>query len=237
MLAVAVDLRDQLEPVRDQGRRPTCLAFAASTVHRAAHGHPSDLSPEWLYYYATQRDGLQPNQGSTIEATCSVILDDGQPNEIFWPYQGREVSPEPYQPPSGRPSVVRCETGLRNGNANRWRAELNAGHPIVLTLFISQVFYRPASFVGQEAIMADDRAQIDPALVHAIVLVGHGEFEGIPHFLVRNSWGWKWGWAGHAWFSQTYLARRLAGAFVIQHGATDDVQSDDTRTHTRLRVG
>ena len=237
MLVVAADLRDQLEPVRDQGRRPTCLAFAASAAHRAAHEHPNELSPEWLYYYAIQRDGLHPDQGSTIEATCSVISDDGQPNETFWPYQGRDISPRPYQPPSGRPTVVRCETGLRSGDADRWRTELDAGHPVVMTLFISPVFYSPASFVGPEAIMADDRAQIDRALVHAVVLVGHGELEGRLHFLVRNSWGSKWGWAGHAWFSQAYLARRLAGAFVIQHGASDDVQSDDTRTYPRLRVG
>ncbi len=237
MLAVAVDLRDQLEPVRDQGRRPTCLAFAASAVHRAAHAHPSELCPEWLYYYATHRDGLRPDQGSMIEATCAVILDLGQPDETFWPYQGRDASPRPYQPPSGRPAVARCDTGLRNGNANRWRAELDSDLPVVITLFISPSFYSPAGFVGPEAIMADDRAPIDPALVHAVVLAGHGDLQGIPQFLVRNSWGLGWGRAGHAWFPETYLASRFAGAFVIQHGASDDVQSDDTRTHSRLRVG
>ena len=235
MLAVAVDLRNQLEPVRDQGRRPTCLAFAASATHRAAHGHTTELSPEWLYYHATKRDGLRPDQGSTIEATCAVILYDGQPDETFWPYQG--VSPRLYQPPSGRPAVIRCDTGLRNGSADRWRIALRSGVPVVIALFISPTFYGPPAFVGPEAVMADDRAQIDPTLVHAVVLVGQGDLQGLPHFLVRNSWGFGWGQAGHAWFPETYLVRRFAGAFVIQHGASNDVQSDDTRTHSRLRVG
>lgn len=85
--------------------------------------------------------------------------------------------------------------------------------------------------------MADDRVPIDPALAHAVVLAGYGDLDGTPHFLVRNSWGLGWGWAGHAWFPESYLTRRFAGAFVIQNGASDDVQSNDTRTHSRLRVG
>jgi hypothetical protein len=237
MLSVAVDLRDKLESVRDQGRRPTCLAFAASAVHRAAHEHQSELSPEWLYYHATQRDGLRPDQGSTIEATCAVILNEGQADESFWPYQGRDANPRPYHPPSGRPAVVRCDTGQRNGRGDCWRTELDLGLPVVIAVFISPSFYSPASFVGPEAVVAEDRAPIDVALAHAVILAGHGNLQGTRHFLVRNSWGVGWGRAGYAWVPETYLSRRFTGAFVIQHGASDDVQSDDTRTHSRLRVG
>ncbi len=237
MMTIAVDLRGQLEPVRDQGRRPTCLAFAASAVHRAAHGHSSELCPEWLYYHATRRDGLRPDQGSTIEATCAVIPTKGQPDETFWPYQGHNPNPLPYRPPNGQPTVVRCDAGRRNGATDRWRVELDAGLPVAIALFISPTFYSPARFAGSEAIMGDDPDPIDPALVHAVVLAGHGDLDGTPHLLVRNSWGLGWGWAGHAWFPETYLARRFVGAFVIQHGASDDVQSDDTRADSRLRVG
>lgn len=236
-MTITTDLRAELEPVRDQGRRPTCLAFAASAVHRAAHGHPTELCPEWLYYHAIRRDGLRPDQGSTIEATCAVIPDDGQPDEEFWPYQGHDANPSPYRPPSRRPTVVRCDTGLRRGDAYRWRAELDAGLPLAIALFISPTFYSPSGFAGREAVMADDREPIDPALLHAVVLAGHGHLDRAPYFLVRNSWGLNWGWAGYAWFPGMYLVRRFAGAFVIHHGASDDVQSDDTRAHSRLRVG
>lgn len=237
MLNVVADLRKQLEPVRDQGRRPTCLSFAASATHRAAHNHPSELSPEWLYYHATRRDALKPDQGSTIEATCAVILNEGQPDEVFWPYQGRDVSPLPYQPPGQPPVVVRCETGQCSGNADQWRSEIDAGSPVVITLFISPAFYQPAVFVGPEALMAEDLIPIDPALAHAVVLAGYGDLSGVSHFLLRNSWGPSWGWAGYAWIPQTYVTRRFAGAFVIQHGASNDVQSHGARTHPRLRVG
>lgn len=85
--------------------------------------------------------------------------------------------------------------------------------------------------------MVEDHIPIDPALAHAVVLVGYGDLNGVSHFLVRNSWGLGWGWAGYAWFPEMYLTRRFAGAFVIHHGASDDVQSHDARTQPRLRVG
>ncbi|RYG99516.1 C1 family peptidase [Neorhizobium sp. DAR64862/K0K3] len=237
MINILADLREQLEPVRDQGRRPTCLSFAASAAHRSAHRHPTELSPEWLYYHATRRDGLRPDQGSTIEATRAVILNEGQPDEVFWPYQGRNAPPQPYQPPDQLPIVVRCSSGQRNSKAERWRAEIDAGSAVVITVFISPAFFQPPQFVGPEALMVEDLIPIDPAMVHAVVLAGHGDLKGAKYFLVRNSWGQGWGWAGYAWITETYLTRRFAGAFVIQHGACDDVQSHDTRTYPGLRVG
>lgn len=237
MITIAADLRNRMEPVRDQGRRPTCLAFAASATHRAAHNHPRALCAEWLYYHATRLDGLQPDQGSTIEATCAVIPSKGQPEEKFWPYQGQDSNPSPYRPPSAAPTVLRCDTGRRGEQMDCWRDALDTGCPVTIALFISSTFYAPARFAGSEAVMGDDTEPIDPALVHAVVLAGHGDFGGTPHFLIRNSWGLRWGWAGHAWFPENYLARRFVGAFVIQHGATDDVPSAATRTYNRLRVG
>jgi hypothetical protein len=237
MLIATVDLRGQIEAARDQGRRPTCLAFAASAVHRSAHKYPTELCPEWLYYHATRRDGLRPDQGSTIEATRSTIEAYGQPSEAFWPYQGKVANPSPYLPPAGTPNVVRCQSGMRPNDPSRWRGELDAGRPVAVVLHISATFYGAASYSGKEAIMGDDHDVVDPAMAHAVVLVGYGMNRNESYFLVRNSWGLAWGWGGHAWLPERYLSRRCAGSFVIHHGASDDVQTNASRTYSSLRVG
>jgi hypothetical protein len=223
MLNVAIDLRRQLEPIRDQGRRPTCLSFAASVSHRSAHKYPGQLSPEWLYYHATRRDGALPDQGSTIEATCAAIQNDGQPDEIFWPYQPHYTLHHLYQPPGVPSNLLRCATAQCSGNADHWRSEINNGSPIVIAIFISPAFYQPGQLAGAERLVVEDNVSIDQSLAHAVALVGHGSLDGVEHFLVRNSWGPRWGANGYAWLSETYLIRRFSGAFITQKGASGDV--------------
>jgi hypothetical protein len=46
-VAVAVDLRPQFGPARDQGKRPTCLAFS-DVLQRMTDGHPASHLDELL---------------------------------------------------------------------------------------------------------------------------------------------------------------------------------------------
>src|SRR5258708_38222177 len=51
-IKIAKDLRSMFGPVRDQGQRPTCLAFAASDLHAAVRGAWAPLSCEYIFYHA-----------------------------------------------------------------------------------------------------------------------------------------------------------------------------------------
>ena len=46
---VDVDLRGEFGPVRDQGSRPTCLAFAASDSHAGVRAGWRPLSCEFAF--------------------------------------------------------------------------------------------------------------------------------------------------------------------------------------------
>ena len=55
-----VDLRALMAPVRDQGQRGTCLAFAVTAAHevgRSGGSSPEDLSEEALYWGCKRTDG------------------------------------------------------------------------------------------------------------------------------------------------------------------------------------
>src|SRR5208283_720238 len=80
------DLRGLFGPVRDQGSRPTCLAFAASDTHAALRGRWSPLSCEYAFFHAQRRGGRLPTVGAVLPEMLATLREDGQPAEASWPY-------------------------------------------------------------------------------------------------------------------------------------------------------
>lgn len=221
MLQISTDMRGALGTVRDQGRRPTCLSFAASDAHRHARGHPDWLCVEWLYFHAAARAGTGPRCGTTIPDTQAVLRSTGQPIEAAWPYSAAWPDPALWQPPGPASPLFTSESSSCAPDLSALRAELLAGRPVVVGVFLSRTYRFPADWtsVGAEVLLAPDRHEpIDRNDGHAMVIVGHGLHKGEPVMLLRNSWGSRWGHEGHAWVREDCLAPRLVGAFVIEKG-------------------
>ncbi len=228
-LQISTDMRGDLGTVRDQGRRPTCLSFAASDAHRHARGHPDWLCVEWLYFHAARRAGTGPRCGTTIPDTQAILRGTGQPVEAAWPYSAAWPDPASWQPPGGVSSLFNCESSSCAPGLHGIRAGLLAGRPVVVGVFLSGTYRFPANWtrIGTEVLLAPDRHEpIDRNDGHAMVIVGHGRHAGEPVMLLRNSWGSRWGHKGHAWVREDCLAPRLVGAFVIEKGDGDVLQSD-----------
>ena len=206
-IRVLRDLRTGFGDVRDQGARPTCLAFAASDAHAAARGTPwGDLSAEWAYYHAVKRDGGDLASGSTLGGMLGALRHDGQPVEACWPYSG-EADPDPasWAPPGGSHELFRRNSRRGSASVGDIIALLEAGRPALLVMALSDAFFGPD---GDGVVAVDEPP--DPARVHALVAVGHGLLAGGARaVLVRNSWGGEWGIGGHAWLAEGYLASRL----------------------------
>ncbi|MER8389493.1 C1 family peptidase [Mesorhizobium sp. M0965] len=238
-LHILTDLRSVLGPVRDQGRRPTCLSFAASAVHEQARGDLDSLCVEWLFYHAAQRAGTGPAEGTTLPDTRQVLHDIGQPLEPVWPYKGLPVQATAWRPPPSVSPLFRCGSDCCDTNVQQIRERLDGGSPVVLALFVSSAFTAATTWLrtGNEIILPKDGEPIDRQRGHAVVAVGHGRFDSEDLILVRNSWGPAWGAAGHAWVRETYMSRRLCGGFSISEGDGDVLQSDAAGIDARARVG
>jgi C1A family cysteine protease len=199
-----VDLRPHLQPVRYQGRRHSCLAFASSTAHEHHAGTAEHLSVEYLFFHAIARTpGANPSSGTTMMAAVGALADEGQPVETAWPYS--PVQATPWVPPAI--TTMLHKTAMVPGKLafDEVIAMLDQGRPVILGLVITDAFYSPDAS-GR----IPDRNPDTERAGHAVLAVGHGiSADGTAVLLIRNSWGEGWGLGGHAWIPRIYLERHL----------------------------
>lgn len=203
---MTVDLHSLLPPVRDQGRRGTCLSIAVNDGHHAARFEPPALSIDYLHYQAVQRDeGSSINGGVSIEALRQALVEVGHPSESECPYS-MEPRPSEWVPADPQGDVWRRVTAEAAPTWGVVHSTLSAGRPIVIVLSITDEFFEPLDGVVSDT-AGDSRAR------HAVLGVALHTTEN--RVLVRNSWGEEWGVNGYAWVSATYLQARCVALITF----------------------
>ena len=203
MVAIDIDLRQTLGPVRDQGPRPTCLSHALTLAHEHSRQDATPLSPEYLHFFATNN---VPRRGSTFPAARTALKNVGQPKEEHCPYFPGDP-PAAWIPPSGL-SVYRRSSSMRSSTASSIEHLLREGVLPVLGLTLSATFFTPSH---PWVISADG----GPRGRHAVLCAGAGDYLGGRVVLVRNSWGAGWGDGGHAWLDESFLAEHLREVLTL----------------------
>lgn len=197
---------------RDQGKRATCLAFAASDLNAVAHRLPHHLSVEYLCHHAALKvRGWSPDDGFGVDVVLAAVRAPGQPPEAQYPYR----PDEPLAPLTTPPTVPGPRyTGM--GAEPSWTSaevfnRVRAGQPVGIVVSVSRSMMKPVS-----ATVAFDPFRL-PNVYHALIGVGTGfdRRSGEPHLLVRNSWGSAWGLDGHAWMPERHLAVHFHGCFTV----------------------
>lgn len=204
-ITVSVDLRPQFGPVRDQGDRPTCLAFAASDAHAGLRDPWEPLSCEYLFYHAQNRASRDPTQGAFLSDTLVALREDGQPREAGWPYLAMlPTDLSTYYPPAAvDPLFGRDGIQVKNTFDAICR-QLDSGNAVLVLSVLTGAFFRPPADGIIHAIAGD---AIFPVPRHALVAVGYGHIGQTRLILVRNSWGPTWGLAGYAWLTEPFVSQ------------------------------
>jgi hypothetical protein len=201
-MTVLADVISEFGPARDQGKRPTCIAFAMSDLHASARSKVwAALSAEYLFYHACLRSPVfDPHSGVTLDAILEALGNDGQPLEREWPYlQQLPADLRQYKPPST--SDIYRKPGQRLVcSVEEIRKALGSGRPVVVAFRSTLQF-----LLARSDTLVRGSAGDPPLGVHAVVAVSVGTHNGERCVGVRNSWGEKWGKGGHAWVSESYL--------------------------------
>jgi C1A family cysteine protease len=213
-IMIKTDLRALFGPVRDQGQRSTCLAFATSDTHAALRGAWAPLSCEFLFYHAQRRANRKPSQGALLDAMLDALRHDGQPHESGWTYlvdDPADVSK--WLPPAGVAPLFRRAAEEKQSAMDTIIAELTQGRPVIVLTCLSWSFdwVRPDGIVDEATSEKPDMNRR-----HAVIAVGHGDIGGQRAMLIRNSWGDGWGAGGYGWLTEKYAVPRVFQIAILK---------------------
>lgn len=223
-IVVFVDLRSEFGPARNQGSRPTCLAFAASDTHAGLRSGWAPLSCEYVFYQAQRRAGRPPSKGALLSLMLDALREDGQPEESGWPYlPTTPTDSASWIPPVGVGTLF-GRAGEKTGpSIDQVTYELNEGRPVIMLLTLSQAFYSPTP---QGVIHPAPGEAPQRERRHAVIAVGHGKIDAHRAVLIRNSWGERWGNGGYGWLTEPFLGPRLFAVAKL----TEDVDVSSRAT-------
>jgi len=139
---VILDLRTMFGLARDQGSRPTCLAFALSDAHAVQRKPCGLLSAEHLFFHSAQRTpGWLAHEGVPLGSALDALKLDGQCAESGWPYlSALPANLATWKPPASATPVFQWESENRSANAAEIIGALDAGRPAILTMLLGSAF-------------------------------------------------------------------------------------------------
>lgn len=222
MIDAIIDHAGEFGVARDQGRRPTCIAFAASDGHAHYRNSGKDfLSSEYLFYNAAQRQLPQAHH-TGVRTSCLVdaLAQDGQPMESHFPYQSAliatDVLPVPPNPfPHPRYQVAWTYDTFSDLSV---ATQLSQGQSIILAMNITDKFL---DISPQQPVLTGNLDMDRVTGVHAVIVVGYGKHrvDGASYVKVRNSWGVHWGAGGYGWIPLAYASKQLVWAARLSNAA------------------
>ncbi len=208
-----MDLRSGFTAIRDQGTQGSCAAFAVVSVFEymlktGGEKITSNLSEAFVYYNVRKKDDKQmEDSGSSVYDTINAIHDLGVCTEELCPYLETDYTTEPTQPAyvdALQRTIATAKsitlTGDTDRNVRDIKSALADGYPVIVSLRICNSFNATKGFVKKpsaEEILQESQGS------HAMVVCGYSDKEKF--FIVRNSWGTKFGDHGYCYIPYSYI--------------------------------
>ncbi|KYK23068.1 hypothetical protein AYK25_06815 [Thermoplasmatales archaeon SM1-50] len=194
---------DYTTPIKDQSPAPTCEAYALCAAletkmqYQIQERYNPDLSDNHLYYYA----------GGTIEKgyvnlvdAANYLIQHGVPDEGCFPEPHRPMDYLFESLPGWENRTVKItEWGWVNHSVNAMKQALIEHGPLVICIHFWRDFFYYLGGVYKHHLGR-------PVAGHVVTIVGYDDSKNC--WIVKNSWGTKWGEKG--WFRMAYDADMIA---------------------------
>jgi len=195
-LAVDVDWRTKgyVTPIKDQGQCGSCWSFSAVGSTEGAHfkttGNLVSLSEQNLMDCSTSYGNKGCDGGLMDSAFRYIIANKGIDTEASYPY--RAASEACHYSAANSGATIKSYTNVASGKEASLTSAIQTVGPISVAIDAShQSFQLYKSGVYYESACSATR------LDHGVLAVGYGTDGADDYYIVKNSWGTKWGMAGY----------------------------------------
>lgn len=206
-----IDLRAQCPPVYRQGTLNSCTAnaiAAAIEFDQIKECRPERFLPSRLFIYYNERaleHTIPSDSGAQIRSGIKTVAKRGVCPEPLWPYRIRQFRKRPLARCYSHAAKYREVTYHRVPRTlPTLRACLASGYPFVFGFTVYQSLHSPEVTRTGRGGMPIKHDKIRAG--HAVLAVGYDNSEKC--FILRNSWGKKWGMQGYFTLPYAYLMNR-----------------------------
>jgi len=188
-LPATLDLRPQLQPVRDQGKQGSCVAQASACLkewqEKVQIGFSEYMSPQFIYNNRMN----QTSEGMYPSNAMMILFSKGCCTEYVYRYG--TIQPPDQIPQPAYEEAIKYKIGkyARVSTIDGLKTALNTSGPCLITF---PVYNYGASFWSPAA---DDK--LDG--YHCVTVVGYTAIG----FIIRNSWGKNWNKDGYTIYPYT----------------------------------
>jgi C1A family cysteine protease len=219
-LPARVDLRKQCPAVYDQGQIGSCTAnaIAGAIEFDLLKQKAADFTPSRLFIYYNERNmehTVTTDSGAQIRDGVKSVNKLGVCPETEWPYAATPADPNtnvwpPGAKPAQRPTPGCYKDALNhqvvsyqrvNTDLAQMKGCLAAGYPFVFGFTVYDAFESAA--VAKTGVLNMPASTEKVVGGHAVLAVGYDDVA--QRFIVRNSWGAKWGQKGYFTIPYAYL--------------------------------
>ena len=227
-----------MPPIRDQGQRWTCVAFATCAVVEfeicRSQERSIDTSEQFQYwncknYESSYGPGTYTSLGTYPDISFALSQRDGICRKSVWPYDPVN-DPAQHDPHATagladpRKAVIRNAVAIsKYRDLPTLKGYLRAFHPVAIAIPVYDSWEQSAMVVDSGNISMPLPGETSTA-GHALVLVGYEdnpEFAGGGFFIIRNSWGSAWGphclyGAGYGTLPYRYISSYNYSAHIVR---------------------
>ncbi|KAK3034505.1 hypothetical protein RJ639_032494 [Escallonia herrerae] len=175
-----------VSPVKDQGHCGSCWTFSTTGALEAAYaqafGKGISLSEQQLVDCARAFNNFGCNGGLPSQAFEYVKSNGGLDTEEAYPYTGKDGE---------------CKFSSENVGVQGAEDELKHAVGVVRPVSVAFQVVNGFRFYKEGVYTSDHCGKTPMDVNHAVLAVGYGVENGVPYWLIKNSWGASWGDNGY----------------------------------------